>query len=449
VTYTVSVHAVCAKVTMTCVVCTHVVCTLQPGWSVSDDRAPDFAGSRSPEHYHSDHSESSSASSLDVHRKPHLPERPFSFKLMSRSSPPLGVFDREHSVVSARESVRPSKGMTSRMSMQMKQGKRKPQKHEINLAVAASMMSNNADQRVIRAIAAKIIFWRGITACIALFSMFVAVAINELCTAGEYRGRGENQDEQEETKETMPARPCANPKMGNGAKFLASFCTAALLSLILLQFHLTLRLKRAETHTLLVLSPGASRQTSAWGLVSRRSLLLLATQLFATAMHTVPYVRKDFRLEYLGNVSVYRFESVLCIVTFVRAYHICSWIVARIHHSYFNLEVHHMLRDEATIRLLGSETLSLRMLALKLMVKKNPMTTVSLLVLSVMLLTTYIFRVAEVSVCVSVCVCVCVCVCVSPHHHRHLLTYNVCPGRSGSLNQDTCAMCPSAPKRVV
>jgi hypothetical protein len=45
----------------------------------------------------------------------------------------------------------------------------------------------------------------------------------------------------------------------------------------------------------------------------------------------------------------------------VRVYHIWGWILARVHHSYFNLEVHHVLRDEATIRLLQSETLSLRM----------------------------------------------------------------------------------------
>jgi len=363
---------------------------LARGWSVSDDRAPDSL-SHSLEHYDS----ASSECSLDGHRTPHLPERPSwaSVKLMA-SRPPLGVFDRVHSVVSVRESVRPSKGMTTRMSIQMKQGKRKPEKNEIKLAVAASMMSNNADQRVIRAIAAKIIFWRGIMAGIALFSMFVAVVINELCTAGEYRDRDENQHTEEETQEKMPARPCANPAMGNGAKYLGSLCTAVLLSLILIQFHLTLRLKRAETHTLLV-SSGASRQSRGWGLVSRRSLLLLLLQLLATGMHTVPGIAKDFRLQYLGNVSVYRFESVLCIVTFVRVYHIWGWILARVHHSYFNLEVHHVLRDEATIRLLQSETLSLRMLALKLVVKQNPMTSVSLLVLSVMLLVTYIFRVAE------------------------------------------------------
>ena len=31
--------------------------------------------------------------------------------------------------------------------------------------------------------------------------------------------------------------------------------------------------------------------------------------------------------------------QVLCIMTFVRVYHVWRWIHARVHHSYFNLEV--------------------------------------------------------------------------------------------------------------
>jgi len=31
--------------------------------------------------------------------------------------------------------------------------------------------------------------------------------------------------------------------------------------------------------------------------------------------------------------------QVLCIMTFMRVYHIWRWIHARVHHSYFNLEV--------------------------------------------------------------------------------------------------------------
>ena len=34
-------------------------------------------------------------------------------------------------------------------------------------------------------------------------------------------------------------------------------------------------------------------------------------EMLCTAVHTAPLVRKDFRLQYLGNVSVYRLESVL------------------------------------------------------------------------------------------------------------------------------------------
>jgi hypothetical protein len=64
----------------------------------------------------------------------------------------------------------------------------------------------------------------------------------------------------------MTARPCARPAAEGGAKFLASVCTLALLSLILYQFRLSLRLLRSQARTVLASSGAPEKgRGGGWG----------------------------------------------------------------------------------------------------------------------------------------------------------------------------------------
>ena len=161
-----------------------------------------------------------------------------------------------------------------------------------------------------------------------------------------------------------------------------------------MQFWLSAKLKLTEART--ISDPLAQDGLqSIWAYVTKRMLLATALEFIVTSIHTPPYYQKDFRLEYLGNISVYRMESVMAVLTMARLWFIWRWMREKIHHSYFNLEVHHLLRDAATIKLLQSEDLPLRMLALKLSIKGSPLRAVTLLSVTVLFTMTYLMRVAE------------------------------------------------------
>ena len=76
--------------------------------------------------------------------------------------------------------------MTARMSRELGESKRKPLKFEVNLAVATALMTTNQEQHKIRVIAATKIYYHSVMASLCLFSIFLGILINELCSAGEY-----------------------------------------------------------------------------------------------------------------------------------------------------------------------------------------------------------------------------------------------------------------------
>ena len=53
----------------------------------------------------------------------------------------------------------------------------------------------------------------------------------------------------------------------------------------------------------------------------------------------------------LGRRIVYRLESVLYTLMFVRVYHVWRSISGRIHYAYFNLEEAALLRDNKAIKI--------------------------------------------------------------------------------------------------
>lgn len=77
--------------------------------------------------------------------------------------------------------------------------------------------------------------------------------------------RNVNKDTEQEPV-AMTARPCARPAAEGGAKFLASVCTLALMSLILYQFRLSLRLLRSQARTVLASSRAPEKgRGGGWG----------------------------------------------------------------------------------------------------------------------------------------------------------------------------------------
>ena len=77
----------------------------------------------------------------------------------------------------------PSQRMSRRMDLEIRQSKRKANKHELAKAVAAALASRTATQhqRQIRAISRKMNTNQGYASLVAVVSILIGVAINELC----------------------------------------------------------------------------------------------------------------------------------------------------------------------------------------------------------------------------------------------------------------------------
>jgi hypothetical protein len=82
----------------------------------------------------------------------------------------------------------PSQRMSRRMDMEIRQSKRKANKHELAKAVASALASRTVTQhqRNIRAISRQINTYQAYMALLAVISILIGVAINEFCSGADY-----------------------------------------------------------------------------------------------------------------------------------------------------------------------------------------------------------------------------------------------------------------------
>ena len=82
----------------------------------------------------------------------------------------------------------PSQRMSRRMDMEIRQSKRKANKHELAKAVASALASRTVTQhqRNIRAISRQINTYQAYMALLAVISILIGVAINEVCSGADY-----------------------------------------------------------------------------------------------------------------------------------------------------------------------------------------------------------------------------------------------------------------------
>jgi hypothetical protein len=165
--------------------------------------------------------------------------------------------------------------------------------------------------------------------------------------------------------------------------------TAVLEGLIMVQYKLDMRLKNAH----LKLALGNDSGASVAGVF--RTKVKLAVEILISSIHTLPFVDMDITQAQLGRRIVYRLESVLCALMFVRVYHVWRSISGRIHYAYFNLEEAALLRDDKTIKILQQSPIQLQTLALKLAVAQNPMLVIVCMYVFVILFIGYLMRVVE------------------------------------------------------
>ena len=160
----------------------------------------------------------------------------------------------------------------------------------------------------------------------SICSMFLAVLINELCAAGDYRSDLPSIEEQLELDSSdRPARQCTSG-LALPLKLAALGNSITLVVLVSLKFKTQCQARSIHTK---IKGGNFSSSRLRRGLSMRLGFLgvslgeawyyfLFAAKVVLMAVHAPPMMERDFRLEVMGVLLYYRLESVACAIAMPR-----------------------------------------------------------------------------------------------------------------------------------
>jgi len=252
------------------------------------------------------------------------------------------------------------------------------------------IVSNRRDRESLRVLQLKLHRRQKLLALLAAVSIVLAIGVNEECASGDYKDYYLNASMIAKIR-ARGTRICSK----NDIKILQTIITVAILVVLYDRYRtkaklsdLQVLLEERRYNFIQVMPPTLQTYTSP-------AFLGFVLEFFINCFHTFPFLYADVEMVVMKRHILYRLESIMGAVMFVRIYHVLRWLFERTYLKYFDLENSHLLKDDSTIQLVMENLDSRRSLAFKIAMAASP---AIILLFCVTLLhgsTSYLVRIAE------------------------------------------------------